>query len=401
LAEVEPVDPGALVEGDRVVIGVDNHLLPGNAEGAGDDGDDGDGEGGGEAPADDGDGAAGDDDDDDDDDDDGGDDDDGDAAASPIAELMGWVSDPVEQRRQELEIQEKVAECMKAEGWEYTPVDWSAQMPETDVDMSDPEAYGAKYGYGVMYNYQTYESGSGDGGGGVPFEDPNMEYVNGLSPAEQEAYYAALYGDPSIWEAPVDASATEATMVVAPSLEQQGCNGQARLEVVGEDPTSDPEVQRLLDDFYSGQQNDPALDAVIADWAECWRPKLDEYGIETVPKNIYDGYQIVDTEKYKAMGAEIVPVANQAEMDEYFNSGANVLNAFGDETGAGYVVLGPEGGEMPTLTGEQIDELTEMELDLWKADHACQEEVGYAEFVRQQEQVLVDQLVSQFPELAN
>ncbi len=35
---------------------------------------------------------------------------------------------------------------------------------------------------------------------------------------------------------------------------------------------------------------------------------------------------------------------------------------------------------MPELTGAQIDELTEIELDLWKADQACQDEVGYAEF---------------------
>ncbi len=34
LAEVAPVEPGALVVGDRVVIGVDTHLLPGNAEAA-------------------------------------------------------------------------------------------------------------------------------------------------------------------------------------------------------------------------------------------------------------------------------------------------------------------------------------------------------------------------------
>ena len=34
------------------------------------------------------------------------------------------------------------------------------------------------------------------------------------------------------------------------------------------------------------------------------------------------------------------------------------------------------------------------------ADQACQDEVGYAEFVRQQEQALVDSIVEQFPELA-
>ena len=40
LAEVAPIEPGALEEGDRVVIGVDTHLLPGNAEAADDNGDD-------------------------------------------------------------------------------------------------------------------------------------------------------------------------------------------------------------------------------------------------------------------------------------------------------------------------------------------------------------------------
>ena len=63
---------------------------------------------------------------------------------------------------------------------------------------------------------------------------------------------------------------------------------------------------------------------MVADWVECFQPKLDEYGIETTPKNIYDGYQIMDAAKYEALGAEIVPVANQAEIDEYFNSGENV-----------------------------------------------------------------------------
>jgi hypothetical protein len=154
----------------------------------------------------------------------------------------------------------------------------------------------------------------------------------------------------------------------------------------------------MLDDFYQSQQNDPRLDALVADWVECFQPKLDEYGIDATPKTVFDGYQIMESAKYEALGAEIVPVANQAEMDEYFNSGENVLSAYGDENGAGYVVIGPA-GELPELTGAQIDELTAMELDLWQADQACQDEIGYADFTRQLEQELVDQLVSQFPEL--
>ena len=49
LAEVAPIEAGALEEGDRVVIGVDTHLLPGNAEAAADNGDD---EASNDAPAD-------------------------------------------------------------------------------------------------------------------------------------------------------------------------------------------------------------------------------------------------------------------------------------------------------------------------------------------------------------
>ena len=86
-------------------------------------------------------------------------------------------------------------------------------------------------------------------------------------------------------------------------------------------------------------------------------------------------------------------------MDEYYSSGENVLSAFGNEDGSGYVVLAPA-GELPELTGDQIDELTTIELELWKADQACQEQAGYAEFTRQQEQNLVDRIVSEFPELA-
>lgn len=57
---------------------------------------------------------------------------------------------------------------------------------------TDPQGFGEKYGYGVMYDYELYETGDGPIDGG--FEDPNQEYIMGLSPAEQEAFNRALYG---------------------------------------------------------------------------------------------------------------------------------------------------------------------------------------------------------------
>ena len=64
------------------------------------------------------------------------------------------------------------------------------------------------------------------------------------------------------------------------------------------------------------------------------------------------------------------------------------------------MVLGPA-GELPEFTGAQIDELTAIELDLWEADQACQDESGYADYNPQREQDLVDRLVSQFPEFGS
>ncbi|HWL43395.1 MAG TPA: peptidoglycan-binding domain-containing protein [Ilumatobacter sp.] len=385
LAEVSPVEPGALEVGDRVVIGVDTNTLPGNADGG-----DGGTPGGTPEPGDPGGSPT---------DGDGGDDDgDGDGVTSPLAELMGWVTDPVEQRRQNLAIEEAIVTCMTAEGWEYTAVDWQAQIPDQDQNWGSPE-FGAKYGYGVMYQYELYELGEGDGG--MFFDDPNQEYVESLTDSEREAYYASLSGDPSIWQREPEFDENGEEIWVNPPLDQMGCQGKARLEVVGDDPMSDPAVQEALNEYYESQYDNAELDQMTRAWQDCFRPKLAEYGIDTVPETVGDGYQLMDVEKYKAMGAEVIPVANQAEADEYFNSGENVLSAWTDETGAGYVVLSPgePGEELPDLTGEQIDELTAMEVDLWKADQTCQEEIGYADYHLRKERELVEQLLSRFPEL--
>lgn len=49
---------------------------------------------------------------------------------SPLAELMGWTNEsPTESRRKQLRIEELVADCMREQGWEYTPVDYAAQDP--------------------------------------------------------------------------------------------------------------------------------------------------------------------------------------------------------------------------------------------------------------------------------
>lgn len=320
-----------------------------------------------------------------------------DEGPSPLAELMGWQpEEPAEQRRKELEREQKVAECMRAEGWEYEPVDWSAQMPDMPAEeldlINDPQAYGEKYGYGVVRNYELYEAEgieSGEGPGmGREFEDPNQDYVESLSQSEMEEYYATLQGDPDIWGDP-----DEDGMMVAPPLEEQGCYGQAQLAVYGEDPMSDPAVQERLNEFWEGQEDDPRLKAAHDEWRECMAEELD--GVEVMGEPVTrpeQMYQVLDERKMAALGLEqreIDPDDPDAYEDVYMSYSE------GED--------GPEIGWFGTpepISDADLEELREAEMAMWRIDNECQEEAGVREVQRRIEQELVDELVAEFPELA-
>ena len=88
-------------------------------------------------------------------------------------------------------------------------------------------------------------------------------------------------------------------------------------------------------------------------------------------------------------------------MDEYFNERRERVVGVRRRERGGLSWCWRPTASCRELTADQIDELTAMELDLWKADQACQEEAGYADYIKQSEQDLVDRLVSEFPELGN
>src|SRR5215216_4106318 len=88
--------------------------------------------------------------------------------ASPLAAMFGEPESEAEMRAKQLQQEEAVAGCMKAEGWEYTP------------------GYGEQHGYGIVYSFETYELPYLDADGnyaedspmnGREFEDPNADYV--------------------------------------------------------------------------------------------------------------------------------------------------------------------------------------------------------------------------------
>ena len=103
--------------------------------------------------------------------------------------------------RDMMRVEEIVAECMAEEGFEYIPVDQtqftSFSSDELDVEWGTLE-FAEQYGYGATTN----PWGGGEGEEEQPvdeeqpeFVDPNQEAVEAMSATEQEAYYAALYGN--------------------------------------------------------------------------------------------------------------------------------------------------------------------------------------------------------------
>jgi peptidoglycan hydrolase-like protein with peptidoglycan-binding domain len=373
LAEVRPLDAAALDVGDRVVVGVETNerlnevathgpTVPGRDDEPDDDADDGaddDGESsGGYADSD-----------------------------NPLAALLGWEANPIEDRRRQLEVEELTADCMRDQGFEYQPVDWSAQSnPEDELQFSDPVAFGEKYGYGVMRSYELYELGGGEG---QAFEDPNQEYVNSLSPDEQTAYYEALYG--AAFEEPADVDGE----FVEPAPEAMGCSGIASAEVWGERELA-PEVEGALEDYFANLASDPRLEDAHRAWAGCMAPVVEERGLDPAPQRPDEMWNVINRLKTEAQGLEAIPVSSEAEMNEYFESGEPVYSAETNENGEGFVYL----GEPSELSADEIERLTAIEVELWKQDQACQDDADVKEVQRQIELDVVDQLVSRFPELA-
>jgi hypothetical protein len=298
----------------------------------------------------------------------------------PMAELFGWDMSPADQRAKELEAQQVMVECMKAEGWEYKPVDYSAGSGFNDeyADMmADPVAYGEKYGYGVVRGFDMQEE-MNDSGAPMP-EDPNSEYVNSLSMDEQNAYYEALYGAMS--EEPMIDEVDESGDTAMPAMESTGCNSQAYDEVYG-DQLNDPDINDRLNQMFEDSQNDPALKAANATWAECMTeidPSYEWASPDDISTYLYDKFNTAQGYGPMSDGSE---PADTIAMTEESTSGEGV-----------------PGFELPEVDQAAIDDLRVEELQIWADDQTCQGKSDLLQVRRDVEQRMVDDLLAEFPEL--
>ncbi len=314
----------------------------------------------------------------------------------PMAKLLGYDTSPAEQRAQQLQVQQVMAECMKAEGWEYSPVDYSAQMgaysEEYDMQMSDPIGYGEKYGYGVVRGYDMNTEQQNTDGGGESFVDPNQDYMMTLSEDEMQQYQEAMYGQQSFDDGGVSMDdGSEDSIPEMPKLEDQGCNGKATLEVVGDTVWGNQDLMTRLNDMETDSENDPDVKAATEKWVACMS-KIDETYTWSTPDEIqsylYDKLS-------QAQGFGSMPVDDGSGDD---GSGDSSGDGTTEATIAASEPTFDENG-MPVVDEAAIEDLRKEEMQIWTDDQTCFDSSKLYEVRREAEQRFADQLLEEFPEL--
>ncbi|GAA1750431.1 hypothetical protein [Agromyces humatus] len=268
---------------------------------------------------------------------------------SPLTKYLEPVNGTWDEERavaESKEVEEIVAACMADEGFDYTPVDQSQNMSfEDDWEERQTEEWVASNGWGMVQTPEEMEAQQEDA---EEFVDPNQPYLESLSPSEQEAYYATLYGPgPSEEELNEDGSYEY-------NWEEAGCQGAAQHEVQGD-------TNYWEDDEFAD---------LVAAMTSLW---------EELPKQP----EVAElNEKWSACMAD-AEYPDFAERAEAQNSIIEQLNAFWE-------------GENPTEpSADELKALKQQEIDIALADFRCAKELDYdnVEFTAQfdlEDQFIVD-----------
>lgn len=182
----------------------------------------------------------------------------------PFEALSELASD--QQRALHDAAERAVAECMKAQGFQYTPRPFEA-VPQIDrgLNLGDVAAAQA-HGYGVV---EAKEQGDQAVASNDPSRDPNLAK---LSPTERQAFSAAMIGP-----APAGPNdATRATLSLpngaVMSVNTSGCASKGRSAVYGDDVKWQAlvnTVAQLTADVYQAVGRDAQYVDAVRNWRAC------------------------------------------------------------------------------------------------------------------------------------
>lgn len=240
---------------------------------------------------------------------------------SPIGDLLGEVfgvpvsdSGAMDEYFAELGRQAEVniAECMLAEGFEYSVVDYG-DLGGAVVDAGDDREFAENYGFGITSNpfeesFEAFEQ----------FEDPNEDYVRSLTPGEQDAYYATLYGSDTL-------SSESETTGEADAFQPAGCQDEAFEEVFSFAEVFDEfnDEFQAIDEAYEA---DPRVVAASASWSECMSAAGYRYtDVEGARDDINRRYRAIIDNPDAALDPEVAGVVGSVEAGGGGDAGAAVV----------------------------------------------------------------------------
>ena len=192
----------------------------------------------------------------------------------------------------QVRLEDVVRDCMKAQGFEYVPVDPVAQLTGlTGKSGLDEDEFEKQFGYGITTLYEKRRNLAGD---------PNTAIRNKMSAADQAAYSKALYGENP-----------DATFAVAVDTRDYsrlgGCTKKATASVFGGAEVLQSLVAKL-DELDQRILADPRLQKAVAKWSDCMLAA--GYGGLTEPEQ-------VDSVLQKRLGAIVGPAADpKADYDK-------------------------------------------------------------------------------------
>ncbi|GCE75818.1 hypothetical protein [Cellulomonas biazotea] len=222
-----------------------------------------------------------------------------DSPLSVYFEQLGGQPDEAESQEQARRAEEVTAACMQEQGFEYRPQDVSAMFAEpADDGMPDWDSleFAEQYGYGATTGEEMSQGQSAE-----EWVDPNADYVATMSEGEQQAYYAALYGEPQ-------ESTGEEEEVVEYDWTQAGCQGKAQHEVYEEGQVwGDPAYKDLMDELSEIYNTDTASDERLVAVGKAWSQCMADEGLD------FEDPQAAQNSIYEAHGA--IPFAEDGTQD--------------------------------------------------------------------------------------
>jgi hypothetical protein len=192
---------------------------------------------------------------------------------SPLDQFLGYGVEPTAEQQAEWDQQQRrteqlIAECMHAQGFEYTPFEpssTSATSGPWDLPAAD---FAQQYGYGIT----TIEPDA------FPSSDPNAAAVEAMSVPEKQAYYEALYGGSITVDETGDVVKRGPITDSPAGPDTKSCSAQANAEVYGDGgqvaaTSSDDDpfaaLHEELSALYDRVENDPRVADARRAWSDC------------------------------------------------------------------------------------------------------------------------------------